>query len=525
MFSGNVEFSTKGTSGTYASTLIERPYLERWYHVAVVRQSESFSGYVDGRQVFSSTGNVGDAKSTDGLSIGGWNATGSKRYYFFGDIQEVAVYQSFTDRNFINEYMFADQPANDSSQKLKGYFKLGFSTNSADRLRNFAPPPLASGTETATTNGPVEFEEASRSGEQSKFDSLRNGGRDALTPLSGAFVWQQTALARPTPGIALDLRFGYSSANAFGGFKLGNADPYAAGALGPGWRHTFETRVIPSQDFLPAGSIETICLMSWDGSIETWDADLEQGIPTETYHTRHKEYRGELYFTNNFCEWRTPERLVYRYRHPFFGSQTQRGLLVDIRDFNSNTVQLLRNSSGVITQIVDSASGRFDFRYQGSLLTNVAFGSWQANFAYDATNRLILKTLTNTSDLYTGVSNTWQFQYGSNGLLACIRDPHGYTNVLVGYDQYGRQTNQADALGRVTATRYGVPGKRQITRIDPGTNSWVETYDRKGHILAQQDPLGNVTSYTYDSNGNRLTISQRQCMKRSGADKPAGEAL
>lgn len=52
-----------------------------------------------------------------------------------------------------------------------------------------------------------------QAGEQSTFDSRKNGGREALTPLSGAFSWNQTALARPTPGVAMDLRFGYSSAN------------------------------------------------------------------------------------------------------------------------------------------------------------------------------------------------------------------------------------------------------------------------------------------------------------------------
>ncbi|MCW5554674.1 MAG: hypothetical protein KIS67_21255 [Verrucomicrobiae bacterium] len=500
---GNVEFSARG-SGAFTNALIVRPYLDRWYHVAVVRQGESFTGYVDGREVFSvpSPQTVGNAANTDGISIGGW--AGGR--FLYGEVQEVSIRQEFLDRNFINEFMFSDQPTNNSN--LKGYFKLGYSTNQTDRLRNFAPAPLPAGTETATATGAVEFEEASQSGEQSKFDSLRNGGRDALAPLSGAFAWQQTALARPTPGLAFDFRIGYSSANAFGGFKLGNADPYAAGPLGPGWRHSFESRVIPSQDFLPAGSIETIGLMNWDGSIETWDADLEEGIPTGNYHTRHGEYRGELYFTNTFCEWRTSERLTFRYRHPFFGSQTQRGLLVDVRDFNGNSLQLLRDGSGIVTQIVDSVNGRYDLRYQGSLLTNVTFNDWRVNFAYDATNRLVSKSLTNTSGLYTAVNNTWQFQYGTNGLLARIIDPRGFTNVFVQYDQYGRQTNQLDALGRATATRYGVPGKRQITRIDPGTNSWTETYDRKGRVLAQQDPLTNVTSYAYDTNGNRIAITE-----------------
>ena len=34
---GNVEFSARG-SGAFTNALIVRPYLDRWYHVAVVRQ-------------------------------------------------------------------------------------------------------------------------------------------------------------------------------------------------------------------------------------------------------------------------------------------------------------------------------------------------------------------------------------------------------------------------------------------------------------------------------------------------------
>src|SRR5256886_7074662 len=49
----------------------------------------------------------------------------------------------------------------------------------------------------AVTNGNVRFEETDQAGEQSTFDSQRNGGRDALTPLSGAFYWSQTAFSRP----------------------------------------------------------------------------------------------------------------------------------------------------------------------------------------------------------------------------------------------------------------------------------------------------------------------------------------
>lgn len=497
---GRIEFSARGSSGIYQNTLIDRPFIERWYHVAVTRQGESFTAYVDGRQVFAGSGSVGDANSTDGLSVGGWG----DGKYLYGEVQEVAIHQDALSQDFIVGNMLTTQPAIGS---LKGYFKLGFSTNSVDNLKNFAPDPQPTGTGAAVAagSGKVEFEEANQIGEQSAFDSKRNGGRDAMAPLSGSFSWEQIVLARPTPGITFDLRIGYSSGNSFGGFKLGSTDPYASGPLGSGWRHTFETKVLPAQanGFSPLADVDTIGLMMWNGAIETWD--LDQG--TGEYKTRSREYRGEFSFlgTTN-CQWVTPERLVYVFKSPNSGAAVMRGRLLSIRDFNSNAVQIVWDETiGRITNVLDSARGRYEFKYQGGLLTNVTFQNWSVVFSYDVMNRLVSKHVTNTSGIYTNTPTTWQFAYNTTNLVERIIDPNGGTNT-VQYDQYGRRMAQADAIGRTNQTRYGVPGKRQITHIDPGNFQWVETFDRKHRLLSQADPLNQATRYTYDDAGNRTSI-------------------
>lgn len=510
---GSIQFSARGNRGRISFPLIEHPYLERWYHVAVARQGEVFKAFVDGREVsIPSSGPVGNTATVEGLSVGGWG--GSR--YLLGEVQEVSVYQSFTDRNFVTQYMYRDQPTQDPTLNLKGYFKMGFFTNVSERLINLAPVPVPSGSEMGAVagGGNIEFEETNQAGEQSLFDARKNGGRDALTPLSGSLAWNQTALARPTPGVAFDFQFGYSSANSFGGFKLGSADPFSLGRMGKGWRHTFETQLVPSQDFLPSGSVETIGLLVWNGAIETWDAiPGDDGYPSAKYQTRHKEYRGELYQTNNFYEWRTPERIIYRYRHPFLGDLLMQGKLVEIRDYNANKIRLSYNqNSGTLTQIVDTVQGVYDFRYRGNLLTNVSFRNWQVNFEYDTAGRLMAKWLTNTAPesvgIVTNVNTRWEFRYGTNGLLSQVIDPRGNTNLWVEYDQYGRKTNQMDALSRSTRTEYGMPGKRQIRYTDPEGQQWLETYDRKGRILAQTDPLTNITRYTYDEHGNRISITE-----------------
>ena len=507
IYTGNVEFSSRG-SGFRRFPLVKRPFLDRWYHVAVVRQGEQFSAFLDGRALEIPVGAaVGDARSTDGLSVGGWIATDSQGRYLFGEVQEVSIYQAAWPTAFINQNMFAEQPA---ISELKGYFKLGFSTNTAENLRNFAPVPVASGTETASKqgSGTVEFEEVNQAGEQSAFDARRNGGRDALTPLSGAFVWEQTALSRPTPGVAFDFRFAYSSANGQGGAHLGGTDPYEDGPLGKGWRHTFETRVVPAGTFSPLDDTDTLGLMLWDGALQAWDLDHDFGGYRE-YLPRDKEYKGNLVLTTTNCQWTTPERLVYVFKRPDTGSAVMRGRLSEIRDFNGNRVRVgWDETRGRLTNVVDSASGAFAFD-TNSLLRSVTFGAWQVNFAYDATNRLISKSITNTAGLYADANTTWQFGYNStHGLLERIVDPRGNTNVFVQYDQYGRKTNAMDALGRETRTEFGVPGKRQLRHTDAADSQWIETYDRKGRILAQQDPLTNITRHTYDERGNRTSITE-----------------
>lgn len=495
---GNVEFTARGDAGLYRRTLIERPYLDRWYHVAISRAGNSFSAFVDGRLLPDSgaSGTAGETTGATSVSIGGWG----NGNYLWGEVQEVGIYHSVLQGSDIRLAMFSDQRTNDN---IRGYFKLGASTNAADHLRNFAPAAALDTDPAIASPGKqfLAFDETDQAGEQSAYDSRKNKGMDVIVPLSGAFSWSQTLLARPTPGVAFDFQLGYSSAIPQAG---GSGDAFDKRTLGPGWRHTFDARLIRGE------SSSVLNLITWDGGLEVWDRS-----PTNTslFFTRHKEYRGEILKINDGSddhEWITPQRIIYRFRNPSSGNENIDGRLVEIRDFNANKLRLVWNEAlGRLLRVSDTAGGQYVFNYNTArqLLTNVSFREWSINFFYE-TNRLVAKSITNSSALYSNINTSWQFRYSnpSNGTLNAIIDPRGNTNIFVQYDQYGRKTNETDALGRATQTRYGLPGKRQITHIDPGTNSWIETYDRKGRITARQDPLTNVTRFTYDDRGNRTSM-------------------
>lgn len=509
---GNIEFSSKGTATEAPQKLIEHPYIERWYHVAVVRSGTSLQAYVDGRVALEVTTGVGDSRNTDGVSIGGWG----DGKYLRGEVQEVSIHPFAVYREFIAQYMFSDLPIGEYGPfEPAGYYKLAYSSNAADQLKNFALAP-PTGTNPATTqgSGTVTFDSVDKSGEQSSFDSQRNQGRNATTALSGGFSWSQSALSRQTPGVPFEFHIGYDSGNAFNGNKLGTIDPFQDAVLGSGWRHSFDTRMISSSyiDPMPDGT-NVIGLQLWNGGLEVWDFNSTTGI----YTTRHKEYRGELRFPYpTACEWVTPDRLIYKFQTPFFGSAQMRGRLLQIRDFNGNSLDITWNNIlGRISKVTDNFGGEWLFSYLGTgRLEKVTGLGWTVTFGYDTSNRLISKSITGPADYATVSSTLWQFAYTDGtggmpaGLLKQITDPKGKLDTRITYDAYGRKNTAMDAIGRTTQFEYNKPTSRQLTTTQlHGSNTAlnraaVETFDRKLHLLSRLDPMGFTTSFEYDDFGN-----------------------
>ena len=492
-----VEFVTKGSTTSWSKILIQSPYLQRWYHVAVTRSGAVFNYYVDGRPISQSDFITVGSTVGAGLSVGGVNGNSKQ---FSGDIVELAFYSQAISQSFIQSRMFQDQRA---FSNLKAYYKLGYSTNASDFYHNFVTnPPVGTGAAASVGSGTVTFNQVDEAGEQSMYDANRNHGADALTPLSGAFSWQQKAFARPTPGIEFDFEYGYCSALPTQGPADGTSDPYDTRVLSPRWRNSFDVRAAWDNN-----NFYEIDLITWDGAVQAWT----QPNLSSPFTNRDKTYRGELIqLPSSELQWTTPQRLVYLFEDPRDGTPMA-GKLEQISDFNGNVVQLNWDpNNAIITSITDTAGGVYQFNYNSalSLLTNITFGAWQLNLGYDATNRLISKSLTNTAGLYSAANTTWQFGYNTNGLLQQIIDPRGNTNTLVLYDQYGRQTNLLDGLSRTTRIEYDTPATWQMRRTDPGGFQWVNTYDHKGNILSQANPLGHSTSYAYDTNNNRVSVTE-----------------
>jgi RHS repeat-associated protein len=534
--SANIEFSSRGSGGVDVPLrLIEHPQIERWYHVAVVRTGTSLTVYVDGRNVTSGFTLSGNSNSTDGISVAGW---GSAKY-FRGEVQEVAVYQRALTRqeNFTN--MLRDIPATFTG--LRGYFKLGYSANPGDNLKNFASAPV-SGTENLVQQGSgvVEFSETDTQGEQSAFDSKKNQGQDAIASLSGAFSWSNDAIERAGPGMPFDFGFGYSSSIGYNGQAFeGGVDVYAEDSvLGRGWRHSYQTRLVAGNLYLSVGN-SYVGMMSSNGSIETWQRQSDA-----TFNIVHKEYRGELreVESGSYIEWITPERIVHRFYHPTnWPDSLVAGRLVHIRDFNGNAQGFTYDpDSGRLATVTDTASGTWSFGYDPrGLLTTVSgpitdnAAKWTVTFTYAGITVAgapvtVLSTksiipppsyplpVQAWNDASPG-STQWQFFYDEAGRLNRIRDPRGNDDLRIVYDTFGRKISETDANNHVTSFKYNIPSLRQLTTTDRFNAGGapdaaqdriaVESFDRKLRVISRKDPMGFTTSYEHDLFGNVLAMT------------------
>jgi RHS repeat-associated protein len=505
---GNIEFSARGASSLIPIKLVERPYLDRWYHLAIVRSNTTYTPYVDGRALTPYSQDIGNASTTDGVSIGGFKG-GEK---FWGEIQEVAIFHAAHSALLINTNRLRDIPTN--TPGLRGYYKLAYSTTPADNTKNFATV-APTGTENATKvgTGTIDYPETDKQGEQSLFDSQKNNGRDALAPLAGAFSWQRTILSRSTAGIPFEFRVGYNSGISFNSQALeGGSNMFEEDSvLGPGWRHSFQTRLIRGSKFLVGGS-GFIGLLLWDGSLETWRKP--SGLP---YTPLHGEYRGELIvdpLDSDYMLWITPDRLIYRFYHP---SETADGLLAgklaEIRDFNGNRVILTYEpDAGLLDKVTDTAGTVWQFNYEAGLLKTVTALNWTATFTYDAQNKL--KDFSHRGpaayEATPVLPTTWSFAYAQPGgansphAVNLVTNPLNFADITIAYDKYGRKISETDGGNRATTYQYLTPGPRQITRTDGDQFKWIDTFDRKGHVIAKADPLGNTTRFEYYALGDPM---------------------
>jgi RHS repeat-associated protein len=284
-----------------------------------------------------------------------------------------------------------------------------------------------------------------------------------------------------------------------------NSDDTAIGPLGPGWTHSYNTRLHLADD--GSGSIVVVGPQGRrDRYSPLGGGTYAAPAGVTAVLTRHQD-----------------GTYVVAFKDQSTWTFNAAGQLIRLMDRYGNRSLLSYNTSGQLTSVSDPAGrGSLTFTYDptsGRLLTVT---DWQTptarviTYGYDGSNRL-----NRVTDRAGGIT---QYTYDGNGRLATVLDPDSNTSLTITYDAQGRVATEKDAKGLATghATSFAYvdngDGTRTTTVTYPFTSydpTWAAKISDKaeshGWLLQRAayptSTESAFTNFTYDSAGNLTSLT------------------
>jgi RHS repeat-associated protein len=197
--------------------------------------------------------------------------------------------------------------------------------------------------------------------------------------------------------------------------------------------------------------------------------------------------------------------------------------LVSISDRNANRISFLRDTSGVITEVVHSGGYRVGVATAGGLVTGLRLLGQNGtadiglfSYRYDEAGRLVEVINSSGRALRFGYDSAgrivrWEdrngqwysYRYDERG--RCVRTESAGGFLAGSIDYQDRVTIYTDSLGH--QTRFHVNEARQVVRVvDQLGNTTASEWDAYDRLRSRTDPLGRVTRYVRDPEGNLTAL-------------------
>ena len=295
---------------------------------------------------------------------------------------------------------------------------------------------------------------------------------------SGSYATHATDLTLPGRLLPFSFSRTYNSADA------------RVSALGPAWSHSYDWAVTDS------GS--TVELRRGSGERDTFTSSGGGSYtnPPDVFDTLTKNGDGTYTLT-------LKNQVAYEF--------STAGVLTRIHEPAGNQI-VLGYFSGKLTSITDTVGRVITLGYTGSLLTQIQDPSGRkVTYAYDASGRLatVVDKIGNTAGQDPNL-HSWRYGYdGTTRHLTSITDPDGRSSLRNTYDANGRIVGQRDGLDHLWLFSYG---NGTTTTTDPRGHQTILTFDLRQRTLTQVDVVSGITrtlTYTYDTQGNRLSVTDR----------------
>ncbi|MBD0379576.1 DUF6531 domain-containing protein [Paenibacillus sedimenti] len=307
-------------------------------------------------------------------------------------------------------------------------------------------------------------------------------GLDPINLATGDFVFSHTNISLQAR-FPLEFEITYHSRDTFNG------------ALGYGWRHTYEWR-------LERRAGETIAVTTAEGASYEYTplGDGTYKPPLGTYNTLKRLQDGTYLLE-------MPNHWNYLFR--------QDGVLLSITNPNGNQVNLTYTGSvlegihtegaglnlyygdaGKIERIVDQAGREVRYTYdiyQHDLKSVTLPDGGTMKFKYDPNHRIT--EIRNPNDTASLVN-----VYNEEGKVKEQTDFRGVKGYI-SYDTENKQTKVTDELGRVKTYSYDERYRQTAIAYPEGSSEHFE-YDHQDNMTLHTDRNGNTRRFSYDLQGN-----------------------
>jgi RHS repeat-associated protein len=317
---------------------------------------------------------------------------------------------------------------------------------------------------------------------------------------SGAFGYQAT-----------DLRTAGVTPLLFTRYYNGHAD--RLGPLGYRWSHSYETRLIVTNDNdvgIIFGSGKEVFFIR-NGTTFTpadariYDTLVQNGDGSYTYTTKAKQqynFTAAGFLSNSKDPNNNATTLAYDGNNRLTSVIAQggatftlaydgNGRLTTVTDPLGAVVTYGYHAGGDLVSATRPASGVEQYSYNNHRLTQVvdALGNALFQNSFDAWHRVVQQT--------DAAGKTLAVAYSTPAAgVTSVTDPEGGVTKYY-FDAFQRTTDWMAPTGQTTSYLYDNVGNLQKV-IDGGAGQWNFAYDANGNLLNSQDPLGNPTQFTYN---------------------------
>lgn len=260
-----------------------------------------------------------------------------------------------------------------------------------------------------------------------------------------------------------------------------NALDHTESALGFGWIHSFEIRLLVNDN--------GATIRNADGSVTDFVLKNNSFVPG-------KGQQGNLVFDGKKYLYTTSDQITYEFN--------EKGKWISIGSVSFSNKLIAEYENELLSHVYDQEGIEYIFTYSDTnrLMSVTDQGGRIISFSYENGN------MVKATD---AAGNVYSYEYDLDGYLFRIITPNGVAALSNFYDEYGRVLEQQFADGGTNRFKYDDENASLtltqqdgsiITYIHDDEFNNVKTIYEDGEEITEYDESGNKTSVT-DKNGNK----------------------